>query len=117
MSDGVVAGLFVILILAVYYVSMLILTRSSRSSLKKDDKQFLDFFGIRSDNNNIAEVSGKIQDKVLQLLDQNKLVEIDRAIVIATAAGYSSSIAATFFKLKTQIQKLKDKNLIRSPDI
>lgn len=116
MPDGLVIGIVVFLVIVVYYVSLIILSGPSSSSQKKD-KQFLDFFGISSDSNSITEVSSKIQNKVLQLLDQNDLVGIDRAIEIATASKYSSAIAVTFFKLKSQIQKLKDKNQIRSPDI
>ncbi len=110
MPDGFVIVIIVFLVIVVYYVSLIILTRTSSSSQEKEDKQFFDFFGISPDSNNIAEVRGKIQDKVLQLLDQNDLVELDRAIEIATAANYSSSIAVTFFKLKTQIKILEDKN-------
>jgi hypothetical protein len=112
MPDGFVIGIVVLLVIVVYYVSLIILSvRSSSSQIK--DKQFFEFFGISSDNYNIPEVSGKIQDKVLQLLDQNDLVGIDRAIEIATAAKYSSAIAVTFLKLKTQIKILEDKNRAR----
>lgn len=96
------------LVFAVIYTSLFIGTTAIKRGQSKAEKQFVEFFGMKSDNKNIPEVSGRIQDKVLQLLDQNDLLELDRAIEIAVAVNYSSSIGVAFFKLKTQIQKLKE---------